>query len=71
MDLEGRYHDTGLFFDRVSKLTRIVNMLNLKMSGATRNKSGDMDIKINCTALTFAAVEKKTDAAPTPVKKGN
>lgn len=71
MDLEGRYHDTGLFFDRVSKLTRIVNMLNLKMSGATRNKSGDMAIKINCTALTFAAVEKKPDAAPTPVKKGN
>ena len=68
IDLTGGYHDAGLFFDRVSKLTRIVNMRNLKMSGATMNKSGGMDIKMNCTAITFAAVEKKADAAPVAKK---
>lgn len=62
LDLSGGYHDLALFFDRVSKLTRIVNMLNLKMTGATLNKAGGMDIRINCTAMTFAAVEKKPDA---------
>ena len=68
IELNGGYHDVALFFDRVSKLTRIVNMLNLKMSGATLNKAGGVEIKTNCTAMTFAAVEKKPDAAP-PVKK--
>ena len=70
MELSGRYHDLAIFFDRVSKMTRIVNMLGLRMGGATQNKSGGMDIKINVTALTFAATEKKQDAG-TPVKKTN
>jgi type IV pilus assembly protein PilO len=69
MDLTGGYHDVALFFDRVSKLTRIVNMRNLKMGSATMNKSGSMEIKISCTAMTFAAVEKKPDAAAGPTQK--
>jgi type IV pilus assembly protein PilO len=68
LELAGAYHDLGLFFDRVSKMTRIVNMLNLKMSGASMGRAGAMVIRINCTAMTFAAVEKKPDAAP-PTKK--
>lgn len=68
MELTGGYHDVALFFDRVSKMTRIVNMLNLKMAAATMNKSGSMDIKISCTAMTFAAVEKKPDATPVAKK---
>jgi len=70
MELSGRYHDLAIFFDRVSKMTRIVNMLGLRMGGATQNKAGGMDIKINCTALTFAATEKKQDV-PTQAKKTN
>lgn len=68
LDLTGNYHDVALFFDRVSKLTRIVNMLNLRMGGATRNKAGAMDVRVSCTAMTFAAVEKKPDV---PAKKTN
>ena len=69
MELSGGFHDLALFFDRVSKLTRIVNMLNLKMTGATMNKAGSVDIKISCMAMTFAAVEKKPDATPAAAKK--
>jgi type IV pilus assembly protein PilO len=69
MELTGGYHDVALFFDRVSKLTRIVNMLNLRMASATMNKSGSMEIKVNCTAMTFAAVEKKPDVAAGPATK--
>jgi len=69
MDLTGGYHDVGMFFDRVSKLTRIVNMLNLKMGQATMSKTGNMEIKISCTAMTFAAVEKKPDVASGPATK--
>ena len=68
LELSGGYHDLGFFFDRVSKMTRIVNMLNIKMSGASMNKSGDIDIKISCTAMTFAAAEKKPDAIPAAKK---
>jgi type IV pilus assembly protein PilO len=69
MELTGGYHDVALFFDRVSKLTRIVNMLNLKMGSATMSKAGNMEIKISCTAMTFAAVEKKPDVAAGPAIK--
>jgi type IV pilus assembly protein PilO len=64
LELSGGYHDLALFFDRVSKMTRIVNMLNLSMNGAAVNKARGIDIKISCTAMTFAAVEKKPDATP-------
>lgn len=69
VELTGGYHDTGLFLDRVSKMTRIVNMLNLRMGSAAMNKAGVMEIKIGCMAMTFAAVEKKPNAAPASATK--
>jgi type IV pilus assembly protein PilO len=60
--LTGSYHHTASFFDRVGKLTRIVNILNIKMGGAKMNSDGTMNIDINCTAMTFSAVEKKVEA---------
>jgi type IV pilus assembly protein PilO len=69
VQFNGAYHDVGVFLDRVSKLTRIVNMLNMKMGSASMNKGGRMTISVSCTALTFAGVEKKPDAGPPAVKK--
>ncbi len=69
VNLTGGYHDVAMFFDRVSKLTRIVNMLNLNMGQAAISKSGNMDIKVSCTAMTFAAAEKKPDVAAGPTTK--
>jgi type IV pilus assembly protein PilO len=60
--LTGGYHNTASFFDRVGKLTRIVNILNIKMGNAKMAPNGSMVIEINCQAMTFAAVEKKVDA---------
>ncbi|MDA8422544.1 MAG: type 4a pilus biogenesis protein PilO [Nitrospiraceae bacterium] len=60
--LTGGYHNTASFFDRVGKLTRIVNILNIKMGNAKMAANGSMVIEINCQAMTFAAVEKKVDA---------
>lgn len=68
VELTGGYHDTAVFFDRVSKLTRIVNIQNIKMGGAKIEKSGAVEIQISCTALTFAAVEKKVEAASPTAK---
>jgi len=63
LKLNGGYHNVALFFDSVSKLTRIVNMLNVKMEQPKLGRSGTMEINIDCTAMTFAAVEKKVDTA--------
>ena len=70
LKLTGGYHNVALFFDSVSKLTRIVNMLNVKMDQPKLGRSGTMEINIDCTAMTFAAVEKKVDTAkPTATKQ--
>jgi type IV pilus assembly protein PilO len=68
LEISGGYHNVGVFFDKVSKLTRIVNIMNLKMDSAKLQKNGLIDIKISCTAMTFAAVEKKVEVAPTAKK---
>ena len=60
--LTGGYHNTASFFDRVGKLTRIVNISNIKMGSAKMAADGHMDIDINCTAMTFSAAEKKVEA---------
>ncbi len=38
--LTGGYHNTALLFDRIGKLTRIVNILNIKMGGMKMNNDG-------------------------------
>jgi type IV pilus assembly protein PilO len=66
--LTGGYHNTASFFDRVGKLTRIVNILNIRMGGAKMAADGSMDVNIDCTAMTFSAVEKKVEAGQTTKK---
>lgn len=61
--LTGGYHNTALLFDRIGKLTRIVNILNIKMGSMKLNKDGTPEITVSCTAMTFSALEKKADAA--------
>jgi type IV pilus assembly protein PilO len=68
LSLIGGYHNTASFFDNVGKLTRIVNILNIKMSGAKVGKSGNVEVEITCTAMTFSAVEKKVEAPQTGKK---
>ncbi len=66
--LTGRYHNTATLFDRIGKLTRIVNILNIKMGSPKVAKDGTVDIDVNCTAMTFSAVVKKIET-PTEKKK--
>ncbi len=65
LEISGGYHNVGVFFDKVSKLTRIVNVMNLKMDSARLQKNGMINIRITCTGMTFAAAEKKVEVAPT------
>ena len=69
LQLEGNYHNLGVFLDRVSKFPRIINIGSLQMlakNPATPNST----MTIQATATTFVLVEAPAAAAPVaPVKK--
>lgn len=60
MQVIGRYHDLGLFLDRVSKYQRIINVDNLRISSA---RSGTKTIAASFTATTFVYDDDKAAAA--------
>lgn len=56
MDVVGRYHDLGIFLDRVSKYSRIINVDNLRMG--SNPGGGDKTIRASFTATTFVYDDK-------------
>jgi len=50
MDVVGDYHDLGVFFDRISKYSRIINVDNVQIG---TNSSGKGSIHSTFTATTF------------------
>ena len=56
MDVVGKYHDLGIFLDRVSKYSRIINVDNLRMG--TNQGGGDKTIRASFTATTFVYDDK-------------
>ena len=50
MQVVARYHDLGVFLDRVSKYSRIINVDNLRMNSV---REGDKTIGASFTATTF------------------
>jgi type IV pilus assembly protein PilO len=63
VELTGTYHNLGLFFDRVSRLSRLVNVRNLKVK-STAKPNANTTIEAACQALTYVY----KDAPPPPVK---
>ncbi|MGH0037781.1 MAG: type 4a pilus biogenesis protein PilO [Myxococcota bacterium] len=61
LEIEGSYHNIARFFDRVSKLPRIVNVGSLRMSVATESSSSTV-LRVEGTASTFRFLgEDETD----------
>jgi len=56
--VKGSYHDIAIFFDRVGKLPRIVNISGVNLEGA-KEVSGRTEIITSCTATTFKFIEKE------------
>ena len=63
LNLEGSYHNLGLFLDRVSKFPRIINIGNLIIVARDTSKGGP-SINIQATATTFVLVDAAKPAAP-------
>jgi len=53
MNVVGGYHDLAVFFDKVARLSRIVNIKNISMG---RLKDGQ-NLNVSCTAVTYKFVE--------------
>jgi type IV pilus assembly protein PilO len=56
IEFTGNYHEVGMFFDRVSKLDRIVNIGDIRMGVAKEGLNGTI-LKVRGQALTFRFVE--------------
>jgi len=61
LELEGTYHNLAIFFDRVGKFTRIVNISGLDVKGKDRPE-GNTTITASCVATTFVLLDKPNAA---------
>jgi type IV pilus assembly protein PilO len=52
IDVIGPYHNVGFFFDQVSKLDRIVSVLNVKM-GTPKKEGNEVLLSSNCKLITY------------------
>jgi len=55
LQISGSYHNLAVFFDSISRLSRIVNIKKLKL------KKGKNKLNINCQAVTYRFLESKED----------
>jgi type IV pilus assembly protein PilO len=56
LELQGNYHNLGLFLDRVSKFPRIINIGNMELQQQDE-RGATASMTINCTATTFVLVD--------------
>ena len=62
VSLDGTYHNLALFFDRVSRFSRIVNIQGLKVNSIRGVSGGDHTISASFTAKTFVYKEQPPPA---------
>lgn len=58
LKLSGGYHDTAVFYDKLSNLPRIINVSNLSF-GSPKDVAGKIVLDISCRATTFKFLEKE------------
>ncbi len=62
----GSYHNTGTFFDKVSKLPRIINVVDFNMSRFVKERDPkkvetEILVKTSCLVNTYRFIEKKKE----------
>ncbi len=60
--MSGSYHNTGMFFDKISKLPRIINVVDFNIIREKevkgRGENGNL-VKTSCLVNTYRFIEKK------------
>ena len=62
LSLEGTYHDLGAFFDKVSRMPRIINISGINIAARESGDPSPATVDAQCTVTTFVLME-----APAPV----
>jgi type IV pilus assembly protein PilO len=69
----GNYHNTGIFFDKVSKLPRIINVVNFNMiRGQAADKvkgEEELLVRTSCLVNTYRFIEKGPEQTKSEEKK--
>ena len=65
LELDGTYHNVGLFLDRVSRFPRIINVASVRIKAKDKPQPGST-ITATCVATTYVLVE----APPASAAKG-
>ena len=68
VEVAGGYHALGVFFDKISKLPRIINVSNIRM-GTPKTQQNRVFIQTSFSATAFASVEEKA-TVPKPQEQG-
>jgi type IV pilus assembly protein PilO len=63
LELDGTYHNLGLFFDRISKFSRIINVSTVHIRAKER-PDAQSTITAQCVATTFVLLDPKAAAKP-------
>lgn len=63
INVRGPYHSVGFFFDRVSKLERIVSVSNIRMS-SPKLDGGEMLLNSDCQLVTYQFTNKELPKQP-------
>ena len=67
IEVEGGYHNLGMFFDKVARLSRIVNISDINLKRAKSGKKGQLKLRATCVATTYRFLE--TGKKPAKKKK--
>jgi type IV pilus assembly protein PilO len=62
--VQGRYHSTTNFFDKVSILSRIVNIKDIRMAvvkSNQKNPESGTNLQVSCTAVTYKFIEQAAE----------
>ena len=60
MQVVGRYHDLGIFLDRVSKYSRIINVDNLRIASA-REPGKTITASLTATTFVYSGAREATE----------
>lgn len=64
LQIQGKYKDIVMFFDKVSKMPRIVNITNINMSSPKKKEmGGDIQLNTSCNAITYKFIENTQNGA--------
>jgi type IV pilus assembly protein PilO len=62
LELDGTYHNLAMFFDRVSKFSRIINVSNITIRAKDKPQLNST-ISVSCVATTFVLLDTAKPAA--------